>query len=233
MTDPRPAEEMRQAAREVLAEIVPGMLREALADPRPNGHRHGNGNGNGNGHAGAPGRPPDPGQDDTVPRVPAPPVAAVLRPSSWTGPAVPGEVIGENDPAPAAPVAPAAPAAPAADGDRDVHVEAVTIDTDQDLERFVRALLTRLENPRERRAIRTGRVRFGLRRRITTASDSDNAAGGALTIRVAKGAVTERAVRDAAAQSARLVLARGAVLTPLARDQARALGVEIEKERRC
>jgi len=40
-------------------------------------------------------------------------------------------------------------------------------------------------------------------------------------------------VRDAAAEGARLVLARGAVLTPLARDRARALGVEIERERKC
>jgi hypothetical protein len=58
-------------------------------------------------------------------------------------------------------------------------------------------------------------------------------AGGEPAIRVGKGAVTERTVRNAAADGARLVLARGAVLTPLARDQARALGVEIEKEARC
>jgi hypothetical protein len=45
--------------------------------------------------------------------------------------------------------------------------------------------------------------------------------------------VTERVVRQAAAEGARLVLARGAVLTPLGRDQARALGVEIERERKC
>jgi hypothetical protein len=35
----------------------------------------------------------------------------------------------------------------------------------------------------------------------------------------------------AAAAGARLVLGRGAVLTPLARDKARTLGVQIEKER--
>jgi hypothetical protein len=42
---------------------------------------------------------------------------------------------------------------------------------------------------------------------------------------------TEAAVRDAARAGARLVLGRRAVLTPLARDRARAAGVEIEKER--
>jgi hypothetical protein len=226
MTDPRSADEMRQAAREVLAEIVPGMLRDALADTRPHGH----GNGNGNGHAGSPGRPSGSEQGtDPVPRVPAPPVAAVLRPSTWSGPAVPGEVIGEGEPTPAGP--PAAPSASPAEGDPGVRIELVTIDTDEDLERFVRALATRLESPRERRAIAAGRVRFGLRRR--PAGSDTGAAGGGRSIRVAKGAVTERAVRDAAAQGARLVLARGAVLTPLARDQARALGVEIDKEGRC
>jgi hypothetical protein len=43
--------------------------------------------------------------------------------------------------------------------------------------------------------------------------------------------VTEAMVVSAARAGARLVLGRGAVLTPLARDRARAAGVEIEKER--
>jgi hypothetical protein len=49
--------------------------------------------------------------------------------------------------------------------------------------------------------------------------------------RVERGAVTEGMVRDAARAGERLVLGRGAVLTPLAKDRARASGVEIEKER--
>ena len=56
--------------------------------------------------------------------------------------------------------------------------------------------------------------------------------GAALTARrVEKGAVTERAVIAAAKAGERLVLGPRAVLTPLARDKARALGVPIEKER--
>ena len=43
--------------------------------------------------------------------------------------------------------------------------------------------------------------------------------------------MTEAMVRDAARAGERLVLGRGAVLTPLAKDRARASGVEIEKER--
>jgi hypothetical protein len=51
------------------------------------------------------------------------------------------------------------------------------------------------------------------------------------TRRVERGAVTERMVREAAAAGERrLVLGRRAVLTPLARDRARAIGVEIVKE---
>jgi hypothetical protein len=48
---------------------------------------------------------------------------------------------------------------------------------------------------------------------------------------VEKGAVTEAMVAEAAKAGARLVLGRRAVLTPLARDRARAAGVEIERER--
>ena len=52
-------------------------------------------------------------------------------------------------------------------------------------------------------------------------------------MRIEKGAVTERIVREAAEAGARLVLSPRAVITPMARDRARSLGVQIEKERRC
>jgi predicted amidohydrolase len=78
-------------------------------------------------------------------------------------------------------------------------------------------------------AIRSGKLRF----RLGAIAAGIAAPAPATTIRVEKGAVTERAVRDAAAQGARLVLAPRAVLTPMARDRARSLGVEIEKERPC
>ena len=48
--------------------------------------------------------------------------------------------------------------------------------------------------------------------------------------RIERGAVTERAVVAAARDGGRIVLGRGAVVTPLARDKARALGVALEKE---
>jgi len=49
--------------------------------------------------------------------------------------------------------------------------------------------------------------------------------------RIERGAVTEAVIVAAARAGERLVLGRGAVLTPLARDRARASGVPIEKER--
>jgi hypothetical protein len=49
--------------------------------------------------------------------------------------------------------------------------------------------------------------------------------------RIERGAVTEAVVSQAAQAGERLVLGRGAVLTPLARDRARASGVQIDKER--
>ena len=101
--------------------------------------------------------------------------------------------------------------------------ERVRIDSDADLERFVHALLARFE--RDGEAIRTGRLRFALGR---GGAESPAAAG---TIRVERGAVTERTVEKAAKAGARLVLGEKAVLTPLAREKARAKGIEIERER--
>lgn len=198
------------------------LLRELLGQVEANGHGH----------------PP--------PQVPAPPVAAILRPSTWTRPPAPGEVIGDapaatppppapatsppppapSSPAPATSSPPPATSAPASSpppaSPTDARVELVSLDSDAELDRFVRALLARFENPRDRMAIRAGKLRFALRRADTTRA-------GAL--RIERGAVTERTVKQAAEAGARLVLAPRAVLTPLARDRARALGVEIERER--
>ena len=129
--------------------------------------------------------------------VPPPPVAAVHRPSTWSRPAAPGEVIGDRQAA--------------------AHeVVAVTIASDADLDRFVRAVLDRADD------VRAGRLRF------TLGGGAPSPAG---VLRVAHGAVTERTIKKAADAGARLVLGPGAVLTPLAREKARALGIDIERER--
>jgi hypothetical protein len=103
-------------------------------------------------------------------------------------------------------------------------VETVSLRTDADLDAFARRLLRLFENPKHRDALRSGRLRFRLAPVAVPGSARP-------AHRVEKGAVTEAMVRDAARDGARLVLGRRAVLTPLARDRARAAGVEIEKER--
>ena len=103
-------------------------------------------------------------------------------------------------------------------------VESVSLRTDADLSAFVRRLLHLFENPKHRDALRSGRLRFQLAP-VATAGSAQPAH------RVDKGAVTEAMVSQAAKAGARLVLGRRAVLTPLARDRARAAGVEIERER--
>jgi hypothetical protein len=135
--------------------------------------------------------------------VPPPPVAAVHRPSTWGRPAAPGEVIGDGAAPPGA------------------RTEVVRLDSDDDLAVFVRSLIDRAAA--DGAAIRDGRLRF-------TLGHGGAAASPAGAIRVDRGAVTERTVKKAADAGARLVLGSGAVLTPLAREKARALGIEIERE---
>jgi hypothetical protein len=97
--------------------------------------------------------------------------------------------------------------------------EFVSLRSDAELDHFVRTLLAR--PPAELDAIRAGRLRFTLSRAATGS-----------VVRVDRGAVTERKVEEAAKAGARLVLGPGAVLTPLAREKARAKGIEIERETR-
>jgi hypothetical protein len=130
----------------------------------------------------------------------------------------------------AGPPVTAPPAAPAQPGltytvrEHTETVEAVSLRTDADLAAFVRRLLHLFENPRQRDALRSGRLAF----RLAAAAGPGSVQPSR---RVDKGAVTEAMVVSAAQAGARLVLGRRAVLTPLARDRARAAGVEIERER--
>jgi hypothetical protein len=103
-------------------------------------------------------------------------------------------------------------------------IETVSLRTDAELDAFVLRLLHLFENPKRRDALRAGRLRFRLAAGVAPGSVRP-------AHRVDKGAVTEAMVRRAEQDGARLVLGRRAVLTPLARDRARAAGVEIERER--
>ncbi|VEG58279.1 Uncharacterised protein [Mycolicibacterium aurum] len=149
------------------------------------------------------------------------------------------EAVGDLTTASPSPSTPAAPkpapvaAAPkAADGpvatgplaaDERSRVDTVRITNDRELDVFVRNLLRLYENPKTRADLRQGRLSFRL-------AGTDRSGPGS-TRRVERGAVTERQIADIAASGASLVLGPRAVLTPLARERARALGVTIHKER--
>ena len=116
-------------------------------------------------------------------------------------------------------------AAPAAE-------EPVAIASDADLQAFVRRVALLCEDDDVRAALAGGERRFRLHAAAGAPTAAAAAAPAEATVmRVEKGAVTERHVREAAAAGAGLVLGRGAVLTPLARDRARAAGVPITKEK--
>jgi hypothetical protein len=108
--------------------------------------------------------------------------------------------------------------------DEKTRVDTVRIATDSDLDAFVRQLLRLFENPKTRADLRNGRLSFRLTGTPASTPTTSH--------RIESGAVTERHVVDIAASGGVLVLGRKAVLTPLAREKARALGLSIQKERR-
>ena len=137
-------------------------------------------------------------------------------------------------------------------------IETVNLSTDEDLAAFVARLLDL--DPDTREDLRAGRKRFHLAAppspqapqappvapqlvmavppappgihgaNGTNGITAANGSVGRLTRRIERGAVTEKIVRDAARAGERLVLGSRAVLTPLARDRARASGVKISRE---
>ncbi len=107
----------------------------------------------------------------------------------------------------------------------------VTIGSDADLQAFARRIAGATQA--ERDAITSGARTFRLAtpgHQSGPTSRGQAAESSAQVVRVDKGAVTERHVRQAADSGAVLVLGKRAVLTPLARDRARAAGVKITKE---
>jgi hypothetical protein len=156
-----------------------------------------------------------------------------------------------SDPASSRPGAPGPVAsgggAAAGFGERADGAVPVRLATDEDLHEFVLRVLRLADNPKRRRDLLAGRLRFTLApggsapsspsagRPVPTGLPGGNGQrpdhGAAPGHRIDKGAVTERAVQAAADAGVGLVLGPRAVLTPLARDRARALGVPIEKER--
>jgi hypothetical protein len=102
--------------------------------------------------------------------------------------------------------------------------EDVAITTDSELNVFVRRLLAL--DPRQREAVQAGRLKF----RLKSARRSAETEATRGSERIDKGIVTEKKVMAAAKAGKRLIVGKGVALTPLARDKARQLGVQIERE---
>lgn len=136
-----------------------------------------------------------------------------------TTPSAPRTAPAAPKPAPTGSVVPTGPLA----ADERSRTDTVRIVTDADLDGFVRKLLQLFENPKTRADVRQGRLKFRL-------AATRRGAGGS-THRIDRGAVTERHIAELAGTGATLVLGPRAVLTPLARERARALGITVTKER--
>jgi hypothetical protein len=108
------------------------------------------------------------------------------------------------------------------------EVRPVRLGDDADLAGFVRELLALAASPNSLEDLRTGRLRFTLAPN-QHAQRTQPSASRAVQ-RHEKGPVTEAHVKQAARDRVDLVLGPRAVLTPLARDSARALGVSTVRE---
>jgi hypothetical protein len=197
------ADALRELVREVLRDVLPGL-------------------------AGQPSPPPAVPPTSAPVASAGPPMSAPATPPTSDPVASPAPPASEPAPPRLAGVTGAGGPAPGVGGYGTVSrpgVEArpVRLATDEELHEFVLQVIALAGNPKRRRDLLAGRLRFTLAAAGAPAGQADH--------RVEKGAVTERAVQAAASAGARLVLGRRAVLTPLARDRARALGVPIEKER--
>lgn len=123
-------------------------------------------------------------------------------------------------------------AAPRSGSDRG---ETVVISTQADLDRTIARVLADAGHPSRRRAIEMGRTRFVLGDVAQQATRPASAmAGGTSSLgteRIMRGAVTERHVIAAARAGTVIVIGERVVITPLAKERARATGVEIRRER--
>ena len=115
-------------------------------------------------------------------------------------------------------------------------VQRVSVRTDAELASLVSRVARECADPARRAELEADGGAFRLAHEAGTGTDapdrgSPQTAAQRTVLRVERGAVTERHVRDAGGTGATIVAARGVVLTPLARDLARSTGVDIERER--
>ena len=112
--------------------------------------------------------------------------------------------------------------------------ESVRIAGDADLVAFARKVLSLAGDPAKAKEIAAGRYPFRLEAATQPAPSNAPAAKAApapaaQSIRVERGVVTETMLNKLPRGTARLVLAPGVTVTPLAKDRARTLGLTFER----
>lgn len=103
--------------------------------------------------------------------------------------------------------------------------EMVSLSTDSEVTSFVHRILDLAADGKTLSALRQGEIVFQL-----TEQAKANGVTNPGTTRIDKGAVTESTIRKAAESGSTLIVGRKVVVTSLARDKARDLGVTIVRE---
>ena len=103
----------------------------------------------------------------------------------------------------------------------------IAITHDGDLNSFARDLVAAAEQADLREAVKTGKVTFTLARY----GSAVHAAPARPAHRIDKGLVTEMMVTEIGRSANRIVVGKGVVVTPLGRDKARELKIEIVRDR--
>jgi hypothetical protein len=112
--------------------------------------------------------------------------------------------------------------------------ESVRVASDADLVAFARKVLSLAGDPAKAKEIAAGRYPFRLESApqpapVSALSLTPKAAPAAQSLRIDSGVVTETMLNKLPRGTARLVLAPGVTITPLAKDRARALGLTFER----
>jgi hypothetical protein len=107
--------------------------------------------------------------------------------------------------------------------------EQISLSNNSDVFAFVQRILDMATDSATANRLRSGQIRFELATSQTGSATSEpgNSHG---SLRIERGAITESMVNKAAAEGGKLVAGSAAVITPLARERARKLGVTITKE---